>query len=214
MKRTLLAVVSGLAVAFGAGMALAGSAQPPVIEPVLTAAPVPDDAEWEGAYVGAVAGVQSGNLTNSLGGVLPMDSSFNGGLILGFNGQAGAFVFGGELAAQTGKFMISTANWSTDYLIDARARVGFAFDNIPVVNSVLVFAAAGVSTSTISTDSPVVRSGTASGWNAGAGVDLAVTDDIFVGGEYIYRDLSGTNNSAQPYQTQNHGIQLRAGLRF
>ena len=54
-----------------------------------------------------------------------------------------------------------------------------------------------------------------SGLNLGAGVDVMVNEHMFVGGEFIFRNLSGETNNAPTIQTTNiQAVQLRAGWKF
>ncbi len=56
-----------------------------------------------------------------------------------------------------------------------------------------------------------------SGLNYGAGVDFLIGDNMFVGAEYIVRDLNGEGNTVQPGQTreaQIQAVQLRVGWNF
>ncbi len=52
------------------------------------------------------------------------------------------------------------------------------------------------------------------GMNYGVGADFLITDNIFVGADYIVRDLSG---AISPDETVNLGVQaleLRVGMNF
>jgi outer membrane immunogenic protein len=55
------------------------------------------------------------------------------------------------------------------------------------------------------------------GWAAGAGVDFAVTDSIFVRGEYRYTDLSDIDNDddlGEVQDLQSHSARLGVGVLF
>ena len=53
------------------------------------------------------------------------------------------------------------------------------------------------------------------GMNYGAGVDLMVGEHMFVGAEYIARNLSGEVDGGPQIQTTNiQAVQLRAGWKF
>lgn len=191
MKTTLLAaVIAGLA----GSAAIAGSpdtyieydyVDPPVL-----------DATWAGFYGGIIGGIQSGEVSPI---ALTFDAT-NYGVFGGYNVQKDKLVFGIEVAGQVGTLKVP-APLDIDMLIDAKARVGYSFGDA------LVFASGGYTTF----GSTALGIG-AKGWNAGAGVDYAVTDRFFLGGEYVYRDL-GTSVPAG-FGVTSHGGQLRAGFRF
>lgn len=190
MKNTLLASVL---VGITGGAALAGGPEP-YIEYVDMSPEVA--ASWDGFYGGLVGGMQSGTIT-------PGATSFNmtnyGGFA-GYNYEHGQFVFGGEIAAQRGTITLPAA-FTVDYLIDAKARVGYS------LGDALLFASGGYTT-TSSSAFPFQ----ASGWNAGGGVDYAVTEKVFVGGEYVYRNMSFSNPAG--FNGSSHAGQLRAGIKF
>lgn len=201
-------VVSTIAI-FAAGAAVAGSLEPVAVETAPYAIPASIATDWSGFYVGGLAGIQNGDLISNPGTpgaiVTPIDVTNYGGFA-GYNFQQGSIVYGAEIAAQMGNVTVGGINGNLDYLVDARARVGYAFD------SVLVYAAGGYSAGQVSN---LGVSETFSGFNVGAGLELAVTDNFFLGGEYIYRDMSGTTTVGLiPFDIKTHGVQVRAGFRF
>lgn len=74
----------------------------------------------------------------------------------------------------------------------------------------MVYAAGGVSTGQITRGGV---SADASGFNVGAGLELNLSENVFVGGEYVYRNLSGTS-AGTPFDLNAHAIQVRVGFRF
>ena len=205
MKNIL--AVSTVAI-FAAGAALAGSLEPVAVDTAPYAIPASIATDWSGFYVGGLAGIQNGDAIANPGTpievVTPIDVTNYGGFA-GYNFQQGSIVYGAEIAAQMGNITAGVTTVNLDYLVDARARVGYAFD------SVLVYAAGGYSTGQMSN---LGISETFSGFNVGAGLELAVTDNFFLGGEYIYRDMSGTTAGLTPFDIKTHGVQVRAGFRF
>jgi len=191
MKHTLLAaVIAGLA----GSAAIAGSPEP-YIEHVYVEPPVVES-NWDGFYGGFVGGMQRGEVTP---GPFQFDGTDYGGFG-GYNFQTGDMVIGAEVAAQRGTLDFNPPVMTMDMLIDAKLRVGYS------MGDALLFASGGYST--VGTTAGFA----AKGWNAGAGIDFAITDKFFVGGEYVYRNLP----TAVPaiFSASSHAGQLRAGIRF
>lgn len=212
MKNVLLAT----AALFGAATsALAGSDAPfnpvaPVVAPVAAAT----GADWSGFYLGATYGIGVGGDTEYTGGStitypsLEPGQSYGG--FAGYNIQRNNLVFGGEIAysqvATPGFGPVGYPSETLNYFLDGKARVGYA------LNNVLVYGFAGYSGSEF-TDSS--ETWALSGMNYGAGVDMMFGGSLFVGAEYIVRDLSGaTDNVGQTQSTNVQEVQLRAGWKF
>ena len=139
------------------------------------------------------------------------NSSVIGGFQAGYNWQVGQWVLGLEqdyqftglkqtatFAAPAGQFAAGDSmSVKTDYLGATRARVGMAWDRA------LVYAAGGLETGQFDVSSTYVARGVGGspavgftdadkfhfGFNVGAGVDYAVTNNVFIGIEYRYLDL-------------------------
>ena len=156
------------------------------------------NADWTGFYAGGLGGAQSGEI--SPGGNTFTTANLGG--FAGYNFQKGQVVYGAEVAAQLGTMDLSGAPADVDLLIDAKARVGYSFGDA------LLFASGGYTT----TDTGALGGLSANGWNAGAGLDYALSDKFFVGGAYIYRSLP--NATPAQYDYASHGGQMRAGIRF
>lgn len=194
MKHTLLAVViSGLA----GSAAVAGSPEP-YIEHVYLEPPVVEN-QWDGIYGGVLGGMQSGEITE---GPFEFDA-VNYGVFAGYNYQQDNMVIGAEVAAQMGTMDFDNGDsFDIDMLVDAKVRVGYSFGDA------LVFASGGYSS--LGMTSP--DNFAATGWNAGAGIDYAISEQFFVGGEYVYRSLPNTEPGGFDYTS--HGAQFRAGVKF
>jgi outer membrane immunogenic protein len=179
---------------------------------------------------GAVGAPAMAGLTNS---------SAIGGFQGGYNWQVGQWVLGLEqdyqftglkqtatFAAPAGLFVAGdTLSVKTDYLAATRARVGMAWDRV------LVYAAGGLETGEFNVSSTYVARGAGGspalgftdsdklhfGFNVGAGVDYAVTNNVFIGIEYRYLDLGKeTYNlgaftpAGLPAQTVSNTVDLKA----
>jgi outer membrane immunogenic protein len=154
------------------------------------------------------------NLTGGVGapGVMNIDnSSVIGGFQAGYNWQIGQWVLGFEqdyqftglkqtaaFAAPAGLFLAGDSiAVKTDYLAATRAKVGMAWDRA------LIYAAGGLETGEFDVSSTYVTRGAGGspalgftdaskfhfGFTVGAGVDYAVTNNVFIGIEYRYLDL-------------------------
>jgi len=191
MKKMLLtAVVVGLA----GSAAMAGSPEP-YVEYVHMPPPEPET-RWDGVYVGLLGGVLTGEVAELQ---TEFDATTYGGFA-GFNFQDGDMVYGVEVALQTGRLSIPETV-DLDILFDAKARVGYSFGDA------LVFGSGGYSN--LDADECCYQ---ASGWNLGAGIDYALTEKFFVGGEYVYRSFNNPADVGE--EATSHAGQLRLGLKF
>jgi outer membrane immunogenic protein len=208
--------VSSCAAAFGA-LTIAG--------PALTAdyygsykdpPPGPPAGYWQGAYIGATFGwawsaINAGKNTIIITeeGTVPFSqpgtSGMIGGGVLGYNAQAGAFVYGIELdlggldtgvsGSRTGAGGTVTVKSSPGFYGDVTGRAGVTLGNA------LLYAKGGFAyfmgnvhvtetTGDISQDS-----GAFTGWTAGGGLEYKISHALSVKAEYQYIDLDNTNFS-------------------
>ncbi len=195
--------------------AIAGSVVAPVIvdvEPIAVAA----GPDWSGLYLGAtygrgVGGDMAYDYEGSGSEFDSLESSNSYGAFVGYNMQNNNLVYGGEVAysaVDVPGFGPTCCTPDTfNYFVDGKARVGYA------MNSVLVYGFVGYSMSNFE-----FESGTnfdVSGMNYGAGVDMMVGEKMFVGAEYIARNLSGETGHLTETQTTNiQAFQVRAGWKF
>lgn len=200
-----LVAVSILAI-FAAGGAFAGSLEP-VVEDTAVAAPAaaPTYSNWTGFYVGGTAGWMMGDSDNLL--TVPVTtSSFDGALYGGFAGYTyelgSGLVLGGELAGSTGTMSFAAPPDLGVTLFDAKVRLGYA------MGDALVYATGGY------TFADYDNGDQGAGWNLGAGVEYMVTDSIFIGGEYLYRDITDTQNTPEAWEDKFGTISARVGFRF
>jgi outer membrane immunogenic protein len=188
----LLGLLTGSAVA-------ADLAEPEVVQ-VMDTVPV-GAFSWSGAYVGANAGYAWGHskwdISTTTRNVTNEPSSFIGGVQAGYQYQ---FSNGLLVGAEAGWQWLDGDDKSRcpnpafrcgtriDWLADIRAKAGYGYDRF------LVYAAGGVSFADVNIYARpkaggFSRSKTATGWNIGAGLDYAVTDNVVLGVEYKYADL-------------------------
>lgn len=181
----------------------------------LVSAPAPAQ-EWGGLYAGGqysfgfggdVSYFQDGTLSDgpfALGG-----DQF--GTFVGYNLQAGDFVFGGEVAYATGTVNLNAAPAAGfSDIVDLRARAGVA------LGSILPYAFVGGSVATFE-DPDFGGAVGATGWSYGVGADVMITEQVFLGAAYVVRDLGTEENPLVPGNTAQGDLQsfdLRVGIQF
>jgi len=179
-----------------------------------------------GFYCDTVAAGSQGNANAVTGAASGSKSStgFTGGIEFGHNWQSGNFVYGiegdfgafslratrsmrGIYAADTRfvtagqSFTVSNAT-GTDWLLTARGRVGWTVSNW------LLFATGGLAMSRVSVtnafadnvnlgeDVVATNSKIKLGWTVGGGMEVALTRNWSVKGEYLYVDLGSVDTSS------------------
>lgn len=200
MTKLLKAGLTGLAILLtGAAAAadLRGVALPPAPD-------LPAFYSWTGIYAGLQGGYSWGSnrvrIGAPVGPFAPLEFRANGdsgfgGAHAGFNYQFGSVVLGieGDVEAMNSRSRFDGAGIgariSQDWQGSARARIGYAFDRLLVYGTGgasfteferRVFAPAGFGERLTSART---------GWNLGAGVNFAFTDNLILGAEYRYTDF-------------------------
>ncbi|WP_425098315.1 outer membrane protein [Tropicibacter sp. S64] len=192
--KTLITLATG--VSLMTGMAMAGSLEDPVVEPVATTpvavAPVMPSGDWTGPY----AGLSFGKLDMEAGGV--QDDGTVYGLFGGYDYDFGQFVAGAELEYQaTDDFDLGGVDVNDVWRLKARG----GYDAGPA----LLYATAGYAWA----DTGI---GDAEGAVYGVGMDYKVTERFTVGAEYLrhdFNDIGSTNVDAEA-----DTLSLRGALRF
>lgn len=205
--------------------------------------------DWSGIYVGGTVGGFSGEMIESdimmddmLVPFEPLSFDLDElalGVTAGANMQMGHLVLGVEAdynwinaedvadRSQTGDAFIVSVNLKQ--LATLRARAGFAYENI------LFYATGGLAIAEAEGHvSDIYQRGTYSysdsqsflGWVAGAGVEVAVTEQISLKGEALYQDLGSRTYTFRPSDTDDvsydqitaegalRGWTARVGLNF
>lgn len=205
--------------------------------------------DWSGIYVGGTVGAFSGEMTESDimmdDMVVPFEpllfdlNELALGVTAGANMQMGHLVLGVEAdynwinaeavadRSQTGDAFIVSVNLKQ--IATLRGRAGFAVDNV------LFYATGGVALAEAEGNvSDIYQRGTYSysdtqsflGWVAGAGVEVAVTEQISLKGEALYQDLGSRTYTFVPSDTDDvpydqitaegalQGWTARVGLNF
>lgn len=167
-----------------AGPALAGG--PTVVEPepviVAPVEPVMASVDWSGFYAGAQLGYAD---VDSNGAGLD-GNGLLGGIHAGYRWDFGQYVAGAELDYDTADIDLAGGTSSVDDVARIKLMGGAEFGNT------LLYATAGAAYAD-ATVGGVDRSD--DGWFIGAGMDVAVSDSLSVGGELLqhqFDDFDGT----------------------
>lgn len=200
MKITLIASIATIS----ASVALAGNVETPTVAAAAIAMPSNAGTDWSGLYAGAFYSFASGEDYNIGGPYELNDGNFYGGFA-GYRHDLGKIVVGGEVAGSFGADLYEVAfpTWEYTSFIDVKATAGYD------MGRVLAYVSAGYTFADFTSGGSDYAFG---GWNAGAGLDFMVTNNIFIGGEYVYRSLQDTNLSN--YTGDIQSWQIRAGYQF
>jgi outer membrane immunogenic protein len=202
MKKLLLAGAAICALAFSAVTASAADIDPPAAF------------DWTGFYLGGYVGY-----TNFDTEILGVDNSFDGftgGGILGANYQMDQIVIGLEgdigVTGADGDFAAPIAHsQEVDMTYAIRARLGYAVDNT------LFFLQGGVAFAEFSAASggASILDDTVSGWQIGAGIEHAFTENITVRLDGLYTDYGSTDDiSVAPAGFDVTNFTARVGVNF
>lgn len=211
------APLTAIACICSASAALAGNLDVPAAAPApVVAAAVTD---WAGLYAGGLVSFDSSTTGMEIfdGGVLDdggdlSDITAFGGFV-GYNIQRGSFVFGGELAVSSGEMNIpGFPDDRYGAVFDLKARAGYSF------GKVMAYGVVGGSYSVFSAPAgfyPDLEYASF-GLAYGAGVDYMLSEHMFVGAEYLVRDLSGAGeiDPAIEFTSTIQSIQVRVGWSF
>jgi outer membrane immunogenic protein len=179
---------------------------------------------WTGFYVGVNGGYGGDKNTYSINNIGNIASITSGGFIgggqIGYNWQAGSFIYGLEADIQAtniqGKVTILGLGIGSklDYLGTVRGRFGYAF-----VPNAFIYATGGLAYGSVKTNVANIISfgGTNTGWTAGAGIEYALTQNWSLKTEYMYVDLGKKNSLIVPglsVGVKNTEHIVRAGLNY
>ncbi|MCK4861381.1 MAG: outer membrane beta-barrel protein [Rhodobacteraceae bacterium] len=196
----------------------AASAQSSFLSYSFLSAAVSDSDGWGGFYTGSTSSNSSGDLTYYDG----PDSYFSGpfdidgpsiGAFAGYNIQGDTFTYGIEVAYMGSEVGIPPLySQSFSDFTDIKFRAGFAGDRTMIY---------GVVGQTYATwhDGGALDTFTAKGMNYGVGIDFRIMGQIFVGAEYLVRDLTGYYGTDSPsngwhIDFNEESLQLRVGINF
>lgn len=209
MKLALTALLASTTIG---GSAIAGDFETPAIPVAPLTVTDSTGPDWGGFYAGGMVSFDTGSIQTFDGSGNPSAAhDFEGslyGIFAGYNFQHGSMVYGAELDYGAGDIGIAAfPERSIEYIFDAKARVGYVF------GQAMVYGVAGLSAGHQASDGPDTLDFT--GLNYGAGLEYKIGDHLFVGGEYLIRDVSGTFNTITNTGEINlQSMQLRVGWQF
>jgi outer membrane immunogenic protein len=164
---------------------------------------------WQGPYAG-IAGAFGNGFQDFTGG---LNYDLQGqmlGVVLGYNlSPSGPWVFGGEVAVSSGSIYEAQIGGSETYpeyeftrMLDLKARAGYSF------GPALVYGALGYSLATYSNDGDKSDIG---GLLYGIGVDYLVSDQVFLGADYVKRHA---DDGSLGFDADLDTLSLRLGVNF
>lgn len=213
MIKSMLVTAATFAAISGAALA-ADLTPPPEPAPIAEEVPV---FTWSGGYIGLQGGgawadgdlsVPGAHSTRNLdGGVF--------GAFAGWNFQNDNIVYGVEGDVYYNwndgdKNVFGTrGNVGTDWAGGIRGRLGYSFDKA------LIYGAAGWTTTRGFIELPGDdEKKTLNGWTVGAGVDYAITNNIFARGEYRFNDYGSADFSGIDLDVKQHQLTIGVGVKF
>lgn len=149
---------------------------------------------WQGAY----AGVQVGGGRMNVSGV-GNDTALVGGGHAGYLMQRGNFVAGPEVDVDVTGWNVGGADVKAT--AHAKVRAGVAMDRVLVTGSV------GYGHMWASNPGGNADNG---GLSLGAGADVAITDRVIGGADYLYTDIGNVGGA----NVNTHTIRTRLGFKF
>lgn len=169
---------------------------------------------WTGAYVGVQGGAGWLDGEFSVPGA-SATQDFDGGLVgafVGYNWQFGnGFVAGieGDFDYNWNEESFGGVDVGTDWSGAVRGRIGYAFDRV------MVYGAGGWAiTNGYVEGLGIDESETFNGWTVGAGVDFAVTDNMFIRGEYRYNDFGDKDIGGINVDLDQHVVKAGIAVKF
>jgi outer membrane immunogenic protein len=208
------------AVLLGATSVSAVNAADLIVEAPATPGVVDVSGNWDGAYIGVFGGYAASDWTDSWGGgTLEFEPA---GWLLGVNIGAD-FALGGGLIAG----VVADAAWSSqedsisivpphtvniDWQASLRGRLGVD------AGTFLPYLTTGLAVAHGSAEYEVESSNMHIGWTAGAGVEVAVSDDVSLDLQYRYSDYGSQTYDIStvsfPYDVNFSTHQITVGLNW
>jgi outer membrane immunogenic protein len=183
---------------------------------LVASVPVVSQAQDASAWAGYNVGVQF----STGDGYQQYDSAANYdldgdsyGIFAGYMLTNGAWAYGGELSYSKADFYEIDSGGSPDpdyvftSIIDLKARAGYA------MGDALIYGTIGATFTKWQEDTLSGNDG--SGFLYGVGVDYLVSPQVFLGAEYLVRDIeSDWNNTGGTFDADLDTFTLRAGMKF
>lgn len=199
MKMMIFSLMASVAMA---GTAMAADA---VVynEPAPQTAPVTTDYNWSGFYIGGQLGYGWADLEGAaLGGSVDADGVL-GGVHAGYNYDLGTFVIGAEVDFDLADLQLDGGLGEIDRVARGKLKGGVAFDRA------LAYVTGGIAYAEADT---VLGNFDDIGYAVGGGLDYAVTDDIIVGGEYLYHGFDDFDDTG--IDVDVHTVKAKVSFKF
>lgn len=167
---------------------------------------VPAEYDWTGISVGVVGSYNTGKDVWEDGDYPLEDAAFLGGFI-GYDYQVDHFVLGARATGQFGSMKEKDyPDFEYQAFYDLNGRAGFALDRA------LIYATGGYSISSIEEDGEAYSR---DGYNIGGGLEYAVTDNVIVGAEYVYRALEADcEPHGDQFEQKINSVQAHVSFKF
>ena len=215
----MIRILSGLVFCCTAFAVQAGSLEtaPTISEPMLTPISVGVGSAWEGVYVGGFAAYETGEQNYFSGGTFSNGpwglEGIAYGAFAGINFQSGSLVYGAEAAYSIGEInsdVPSTFGANYSSFVDIKARAGYS------IGDALVYGTLGGSLGYWEDRTGPPDTASSTGINYGLGVDYLINDRMFVGAEYMVRDLAGDfdTDPSVGLDSLTQSARIRVGLQF
>lgn len=171
---------------------------------------------WTGFYVGAVLGYGFGSSTWQPAGLSISPKGMMYGATLGYNWQAGSFVYGleGDYSFSSVKGSVpcfaGSCETSNTSLGTIRGRIGYAMDRF------LPYFTAGAAFGDIKASTSLGNGDSASkiGWALGGGLEYAFLSNWSAKIEYLYVDLGKYSSAAVLNDVSFNESIIRVGLNY
>ena len=189
-------------------------------------APAPLPYNWGGLYLGGHFGYLWGRTRVEEEGVVTEPNAATngviGGVLAGYNWQAGPWVFGLEgdfgwtYAHGTGAtvLVVQPNTYDVNWTGHIRDRFGYAF------NTWLLFVAGGFSVADFNFhegEAPIASGARYNGWTIGGGVEVAILRNLVARLEYLYDDFGSKDYidvTGDPYRVHFTGQTVRGVLAW
>jgi outer membrane immunogenic protein len=170
---------------------------------------------WSGFYLGLNGGGGWGNSNWDSAGSVNVSGAVVGGTA-GLNWQMGHAVLGLEgdvdwsnlKGTSTSALCPAGCTTNNDWLATARGRAGYAFDRV------MPFVTGGLAVGDVKASTPGFAGATQTntGWTAGGGVELALTNNWTAKAEYLHVDLGNMNCGFNCGAAPNNNVSLKSDL--
>ncbi|MEP0519045.1 MAG: outer membrane beta-barrel protein [Hyphomicrobiales bacterium] len=170
----------------------------------------PPPADWTGSYLGAMLGYNWGTFDPNTGAKVDVDGLLFGAFA-GYNFQAGALVFGGEvdvaITSMDGTAGVNDAD--ADWVGSVRGRLGYTWDRHMIYGTAGVgFMSADVGLGGVNDDK------THTGLVGGVGFESMLNKSFSARAEYLYTAYGDKEYSNIDTDANSHAVRAGLGYHF